>query len=208
MRTAFFASLSLVVSLVACAAPADTDTDSTAGADEALVLAAPFLQGSWSAGSEGFDLRPDGTFFFDTTAKILNGVALAGGSGPHVTRLLRETGSVKVDAAHKTITFKGNLNTKVFAFEYTHARVLNGVFLPGTDLSSFAAKLTLKLVKLDGEVLDGAPIHFTQVESWCTGAVDCEREESDGTWAPEKPLDVRVANTCDSAKKRCAFTKR
>jgi len=138
------------------------------------------VKGTWSSedGTEtALDLRPNGEYVRDV-AEILNGVFING-----ARPFQRDTGRFSVSVKHQTITLHpdGGAADEVFAYVYTPAPVLNGMYLPGHEP---AAHLTLTRQPPPMSHIAFSPQHFTSVQSWCTADADCTRELGDHTWTP------------------------
>jgi hypothetical protein len=172
----FATALALSATVFACAATTDDPTtDPTNNGEESTeqdLTGRQEIGGDWknNDGSlDAFDFKSDGTFIHDQF-RVLNGVLVHpnGGSAPPFGR---DSGKYSVSQKHGTVTLHITDgwhagSTQVYAYKYTAAKVLNGVFLPGHEP---AASLDLTLQPAPNERL-AAPNptkHYRHVSSFC-----------------------------------------
>jgi hypothetical protein len=175
MRASVLLAFALAVSasVFACGASdtspnGDPSANVDEGTEQALTSSRQQLGGDWKnddGSLDALDFHGDGTFIHDQF-RVLNGVLINGGStAPHG----RDSGRYVVSTVHHTITLhitdgwhKGS--SEVYAFTYTPAPILNGVFIPGKEP---AAKLTLTLQPAPGSHVAYPAKHYTHVTSFC-----------------------------------------
>jgi hypothetical protein len=175
----------LALSILAGCSGSDTSQDQ-ASSDSEDAVSTTFIRGSWVANdpslgdAAAIDVRPDHKFFQDST-KILNGVLVNGSP----QGLVRQTGTWSLSTKNKTLTLNYDHGwdspdpyTVVFAYSYTAAPILNGVYIPGHGPE---AKLALTEQPAKGSHVAYPTQKFLHADSWCTSNADCKTELEDGT---------------------------
>jgi hypothetical protein len=185
-----FLGLGWVLCSFAALACGSSAGDSSNSADEAYTSSLTAeIEGSWVLQGglvEGLDLRPDHTFFRDTT-RVLNGMWINGGPP-----MKRDTGTWHAKRSTQTLTLSvDGGDVEVYTMDYTAAPVLNGMFLPGHEPAA-------TLVLTDD---NGASQTFKHASSWCTSDDDCATEQSDRTWATSGD----GTPTCDATTHACSL---
>jgi hypothetical protein len=221
MRSIFIAAsaIALSFSVFACsAASEDTSDTQDQGTEQDLSAAKKNLIGSWTitdksadySSSVAYELRPNGEFWRDDNV-ILNGVMVNGAAPP----VKRTTGTWTVNASKHTISFhvetpaenKGLIET--LAYTYEPGKILNGVFLPGSEPDT-SAHLTLTGIPAKGSQIAYPAVVYAQADSYCTASADCVDERDDGTWTPDQlppgagigPV-VPNGSKCDEKSRTC-----
>lgn len=191
--------------LAGCGGSADSQDQASSDSEDAVSTV--FIRGSWVAvdaslgDAAAIDIRPDHKFFQDST-KILNGVMVNGSP----EGLVRQTGTWSLSTKNKTLTLNYDHGwdspdpyTVVYAYAYTAAPILNGVFVPGHEPT---AKLALTEQPAKGSHVAYPTQKFDHADSWCTSDSDCKTELSDGTSQEGSDQCNVSTNLCQAAEAR------
>lgn len=157
--------------VLACGGTDSSNNDEPAQADDSeqdLTAAAKQLTGDWKnddGSLDAYELKADGTFIHDQF-RILNGVMI---NDPGAPPFGRDSGTFSVSKAKGTVTFHVKSgwhagDKQVYAYTYTPAPILNGVFVPGHEPT---AKLVLTQQPAPGSHVAYAPKHYTHVGTFC-----------------------------------------
>ena len=173
--SALAVALALSATVFACAATTDEPTADTAdgqdSSEQDITSARKQLGGDWKnkdGSLDAFAFNADGTFIHDQL-RVLNGVLVNGHGGGNTFG--RDTGRYTTSTKHGTVTLHVTDgwhagSTEVYAFTYTAARILNGVFLPGHEPSA-SLDLTLQPLPTERLAHPNPTKHYGHVGSFC-----------------------------------------
>jgi hypothetical protein len=165
--------LALSATIFACATTTDEPTGEPAGADSTeqdITAARRELAGDWKnddGSLDAFDFKADGTFIHDQL-RVLNGVLVQNTSG---STFGRDSGHYVTSTNHGTVTLHITEGwhagtTEVYAYKVTAAKILNGVFLPGSEPAA-SLDLTLQPTPEERLARPNPTKHYKHVSSFC-----------------------------------------
>jgi hypothetical protein len=179
--------------LLAACAVSSTDGGSDAeGSAQDLSSKHVRLDGSWVRASDEFGgfgrralyLGPDGKFFQDSQG-ILLGVMTNPPKDP------RSTGTYTIDTSKKTLTlaYPHEGDEVTYHYDYMPARIILGVFAPGSTPPTGPAKLALtrQVTSQAGSAVSQIAFPtetYIFASSYCKSDADCDLEKADKTWEP------------------------
>ncbi len=171
MRSHLAVAFALSAVFFACSSTDGSNADPTQAGDESeqdLTAAGKQIAGDWKnddGSLDAFQFNTDGTFIHDQL-RVLNGVLV---NNPDAPPFNRDSGHFVVSKKHGTVTLHitdgwHSGSTEVYAYEYTAAPILNGVFLPGHEPS---AKLSLTAQPAPGSHVAYPTKSYSSKSSFC-----------------------------------------